>query len=121
MRTPLHGRRRKSDRQIKGDDAVKRNFKRNWAIFLALGLALLALTLAVYAPSAKPKPPAEPATVMPETPGYLVAVEDEPDTVDFQCTTIHYTVAQNVFNRLVELENGGEGSVVILPSRRWNV
>ena len=52
---------------------------------------------------------------------YLVAVEDEPDTVDFQCTSIHYTVAQNVFDRLVETENDEQGNMVILPSlaERW--
>ena len=47
---------------------------------------------------------------------YIVAVEDEPDTVDFQCTSIHYTVAQNVFDRLVEMENDAEGKAQILPS-----
>ena len=41
----------------------------------------------------------------PDISHFLVAVEDEPDTVDFQCTSIHYTIAQNVFNRLVETEN----------------
>ena len=47
---------------------------------------------------------------------FLVAVEDEPDTIDFQCTSIHYTIAQNVFNRLVEMENDANGNMVILPS-----
>ena len=47
---------------------------------------------------------------------YLTAVEDEPDTVDFQRTSIHYTVAQNVFNRLVEAENDENGNIMILPS-----
>ena len=54
---------------------------------------------------------------------YLTAVEDEPDTVDFQCTTIHYTIAQNVFNRLVETENDDQGRMQILPSlaESWEV
>ena len=58
-----------------------------------------------------------------DTSRFLVAVEDEPDTVDFQCTTIHYTVAQNVFNRLVELESNKEGDLEILPSlaQSWEV
>ena len=58
-----------------------------------------------------------------ETSRFLVAVEDEPDTVDFQCTTIHYTVAQNVFNRLVESESNEEGDLEILPSlaQSWEV
>ncbi len=47
---------------------------------------------------------------------YLVAVEDEPDTVDFQCTTIYYTIATNVFNRLVEMEPDESGNVVVTPS-----
>ena len=57
---------------------------------------------------------AEPSA--PDTSRFLVAVEDEPDTVDFQCTSIHYTVAQNVFNRLVEMENDENGKMQILPS-----
>jgi ABC-type transport system substrate-binding protein len=54
---------------------------------------------------------------------FIVAVEDEPDTVDFQCTSIHYTVAQNVFNRLVEMENDANGDMEILPSlaSSWEV
>ena len=51
-----------------------------------------------------------------DTSRFLVAVEDEPDTVDFQCTSIHYTVAQNVFNRLVEMTSDEEGNAEIQPS-----
>lgn len=47
---------------------------------------------------------------------YLTAVEERPDTVDFQCTTIHYTVATNVFDRLVETQADGEGGLTIVPS-----
>lgn len=55
--------------------------------------------------------------------GYLTAIEDEPDTVDFQCTTIHYTIAQNVFDRLVEMENDKNGNAQILPSlaEHWEI
>ncbi len=58
-----------------------------------------------------------------DTSRFLVAVEDEPDTVDFQCTTIHYTIAQNVFNRLVEMESGPDGDIEILPSlaKSWDI
>jgi ABC-type transport system substrate-binding protein len=58
-----------------------------------------------------------------DTSRYLVAVEDEPDTVDFQCTSIHYTIAQNVFNRLVEMENDENGEMEILPSlaESWEI
>ncbi len=55
-------------------------------------------------------------TAEPDVSHFLVAVEDEPDTVDFQCTSIHYTIAQNVFNRLVEMENDSNGDMEILPS-----
>ena len=59
----------------------------------------------------------------PDISHFLVAVEDEPDTVDFQCTSIHYTVAQNVFNRLVEMENNANGEMEIIPSlaESWEV
>ena len=52
----------------------------------------------------------------PDRSNYLVGVEDEPDTVDFQCTTIYYTIAQNVFNRLVEMDYDDSGEVKIMPS-----
>lgn len=60
---------------------------------------------------------------VPDTSRFLVSVEDEPDTVDFQCTSIHYTIAQNVFNRLVEMENDEDGNSRILPSlaESWEV
>ncbi len=59
----------------------------------------------------------------PDITQFLVAVEDEPDTVDFQCTSIHYTIAQNVFNRLVEMENDANGDMEILPSlaESWEI
>ena len=55
--------------------------------------------------------------------GYLVGVEDEPDTVDFQCTSIHYTIGQNVFNRLIEMEYNEDGVLEIIPSlaESWEV
>ena len=72
---------------------------------------------------------AEKSEALPDTPGqtdtsrYLTAVEDEPDTVDFQCTSIHYTIAQNVFNRLVDMEGDENGQAVILPelAESWTV
>ena len=70
------------------------------------------------APSQAPLPPDEPDTAR-----YLISIEDEPDTVDFQCTSIHYTIAQNVFNRLVGMENDDAGNAVILPelAERWEL
>ncbi|MDO4536975.1 MAG: ABC transporter substrate-binding protein [Coriobacteriales bacterium] len=48
---------------------------------------------------------------------------DEPDTTDFQCTTIHYTIALNVFDRLVEEWVGRNGEASIVPSlaQSWEV
>ena len=58
-----------------------------------------------------------------DTSGFLTVVEDEPDTVDFQCTTIHYTIAQNVFDRLAEMESDRKGTAVIRPAlaERWEI
>ena len=53
----------------------------------------------------------------------IVSIEDEPDTVDFQCTTIYYTIAQNVFDRLVDMENDADGVAAIVPelAESWDV
>ena len=58
-----------------------------------------------------------------ETVRYLSVVDEDPDTVDFQCTSIYYTVALNVFNRLVEIQAGADGTVEIVPSlaESWEV
>ena len=93
-------------------------------ICLLLILALTSLSLSACSPSGKDDaPPAAEASAEPDTSRYLVAVEDEPDTVDFQCTSLYYTIAQNVFNRLVEMENDGDGNVTILPSlaESWDI
>ena len=90
---------------------------------LLLSVVLLPCLLTACSPGAKQEPPAETQTVEPEAARYLVAIEDEPDTVDFQCTSIHYTIAQNVFNRLVEMEGDENGDMVILPSlaESWEI
>lgn len=60
-----------------------------------------------------------------EAPGtdYIVVIEDEPETCDFQCTTIDYTVAINVFDRLVEMAPNAYGSISVTPSlaEYWSV
>lgn len=63
------------------------------------------------------------ATSEPDASRFVASIEDEPDTVDFQCTSIYYTVAANVFNRLVETETDGEGNILIAPSlaKEWEV
>lgn len=64
-----------------------------------------------------------PADTKPTPSQMLVAVEDEPDTVDFQCTSIYYTIAQNVFDRLVEMVNGADDNARIVPAlaQSWEV
>lgn len=54
---------------------------------------------------------------------HIVGVLDEPDTTDFQCTTIHYTVAFNVFDRLAEIQTSRDGKVQVSPSlaESWEV
>ena len=91
---------------------------------LLLILALTSLSLSACASGREEAaPPETTASAGPDTSRYLVAVEDEPDTVDFQCTTIYYTVATNVFDRLVEMETNADGSVVIVPSlaESWEI
>ena len=58
-----------------------------------------------------------------DTSGYLIVIEDDPDTLDFQCTSLYYTIAQNGFNRLVETEIGPDGTAEIVPSlaESWTV
>lgn len=58
-----------------------------------------------------------------DTSRFVIAIEDEPDTVDFQCTSIYYTVAINVFNRLVETELDEKGEAFVAPSlaESWDV
>ena len=100
---------------------MKNNTRLGRALGLLLALALL-LTLSACAGSG-----ARTQNALPEaedsTDGFLIAVEDEPDTVDFQCTSIHYTIAQNVFNRLVAMENDKDGNAVILPelAESWEI
>ena len=58
-----------------------------------------------------------------KAPRYLRVVDEEPTTVDFQCTTLYYTVALNVFDRLVETEVDTDGNTKIVPSlaESWTV
>ena len=92
-------------------------------IWKTLIAALLLCTVPLSACSSGSADAQDPEPEEPDLSHFLVAVEDEPDTVDFQCTTIHYTIAQNVFNRLVETENNAEGEMEILPSlaESWEV
>ena len=91
-------------------------------LFLVLSLLLCALPGCGLSSGAD-KTAQKQEELRPDYSRYLSAVEDEPDTVDFQCTSIHYTVATNVFNRLVEMENDATGSISILPSlaESWEI
>lgn len=54
---------------------------------------------------------------------YIVTIWDEPDTVDFQCTTIYYDTAYCVFDRLVDTVVKHNGSIATDPSlaESWTV
>ena len=58
-----------------------------------------------------------------DTSHFLCVVDDEPDTVDFQCTSIYYTVAINSFNGLVGVETNEAGDAIIVPAlaESWEV
>lgn len=47
---------------------------------------------------------------------YLSFVDDDADTVDPQCTSEYYTIALNVFDRLVEIQAEEDGTSEIVPS-----
>lgn len=103
---------------------MKSTIRHMRAICLPLIFALMAFGLSACTSAGdRAAGKAAEAEAEPDMSGFLVAVEDEPDTVDFQCTSIHYTVAQNVFNRLVEMENDANGNMEILPSlaRAWEI
>ena len=105
---------------------MKALIKSNYVLYLLAMCALLALALsACSSPSTKSLQDVRQQTAEhgPDTSRFLVAIEDEPDTVDFQCTSIHYTIATNVFNRLVETKADADGKATIVPSlaESWDV
>jgi ABC-type transport system substrate-binding protein len=57
------------------------------------------------------------------TEGYVSFVDDEPDTTDPQCSSDAYTVALNVFDRLVEFRADADGRGQIVPSlaESWEI
>ncbi|MBO4913978.1 MAG: ABC transporter substrate-binding protein [Oscillospiraceae bacterium] len=57
------------------------------------------------------------------TKNYLSIIDYEPDTVDPQCTSEYYTIALNVFDRLVEVRTNDNGGSRIVPSlaESWTV
>jgi len=91
-------------------------------IICILMAAALLLTLSACSSGTQPSQTTQQAPELSRS-CYLVAIEDEPDTVDFQCTSIHYTIAQNVFNRLVGMESNADGKATILPelAESWDI
>lgn len=99
--------------------------KRKWKVFLCFLLVLMSV-LFVASCNVRLRENASNQKVTspePDISHFLVGVEDEPDTVDFQCTSIHYTIAQNVFNRLVETARDEAGERQLLPSlaESWDI
>lgn len=109
-----------------GSVAMMRNTGLMKLFGLLLALVLAACALSSCAPrdvGILTETPEKAAEAGADTSGYLVVVDDEPDTVDFQCTSIYYTVALNVFNRLVEMQASDGGGVTIVPSlaKSWEI
>ena len=75
---------------------------RTWLKTRALLLAALLLCVCLLTSCAGKDAAKETAETAADRSRYLRVVDEEPDTVDFQCTNIHYAVALNVFDRLVE-------------------
>ena len=101
---------------MKTNDRLKQTICALLAVCLLLSLAACSAGTVQVSPLPSP-------TEELNTSAFLVATEDEPDTVDFQCTSIHYTIAQNVFNRLVGMENDADGNAEILPelAESWDI
>ena len=54
---------------------------------------------------------------------FLKIAVSTPDIVDPQCTTEYYVVALNIFDRLVEVKAGSDGTSEIVPSlaKSWEI
>lgn len=94
--------------------AMKRFF-RYFALALAVTFVCFLLSGCASDAAGTPKAgsPAEKAAAAKRV---MNVVDSEPDTVDFQCTSIHYTVALNVFNRLVEMQQAEDGRIEFIPA-----
>ena len=102
---------------------VPAGYKKMLCLLLACALVSLALVSCSSSASDRRQAQTQAADQQLDTSRFLVAIEDEPDTVDFQCTSIYYTIATNVFNRLVETEVDDDGNASIVPSlaESWTV
>lgn len=99
--------------------------KNKYHLLLTLAALLAALALSACSSGSAGLQPQQTQTGedAADTGRVLTVVEDEPDTVDFQCTSIYYTVALNVFDRLVETEVDDGGTMRIVPAlaESWTV
>ena len=85
--------------------------------------AAAALALGLGAMLPMPSAASESGAVSELTPaGYLCIVDDEPDTLDPQCTTSFYHIPLNVFDRLVEVKAAdGESHLVPSLAESWEI
>lgn len=90
--------------------------KRAYILLSACALLLCFFLLASCGQSSGASSEQQASSGKTNTANFLVAIEEEPDTVDFQCTSIYYTIATNVFDRLVEMSADESGVVSIQPS-----
>ena len=86
------------------------------------GAVLLALTLSLTACSGGVRQ-TDMEVVQRAADRRVSLVGEDTDTVDPQCTPGHYTIALNVFDRLVEVQRGGDGTSELVPSlaKYWSV
>ena len=95
----------------------------NKMISLLAALALLAAVCSSCSGESTQTPVNDDSAETVDTSGYLVVTGNEPDTVDFQCTSLYYLTAYNSVDRLVETQSGDDGTPVIVPSlaESWDV
>ena len=93
-----------------------RNRKRLW-------LALLLALCLVFSACAPVDPEIMPGTGDAETDNFLSFVDSDAENLDPQCTSGAYTIALNVFDRLVEVQVDENGVSHIVPSlaESWEV
>jgi len=102
-------------------NACRHNCRHAICLILACVLAPLVLLCACSPPANQNDASEQDQPI--DTSRFITASDDIPDTVDFQCTSLYYTVANNVFNRLVETEKDANGNARVVPSlaESWEV
>lgn len=83
-------------------------------------IVILAMCIALFSgcarPAATPSGANEAHRAEPDHGSCLTLTCDDPDNIDPQCTTEHYMVALNAFDRLVEVQTNADRSTEIAPS-----